>query len=183
MKNLFLSGSVALILLLGGCAQKSTTEVEDTTSGTQPVSADSNLDGVSGVGGSNGEGFLDLDQKSALINKLEGELKTVYFDFDKFNVKNSEEPKISTNADIVTKEDALDFTVKIEGNCDEWGTDEYNYALGLKRAVSTRDSLIAKGVNKERMLLVSYGESNPVCSEKTKECWAKNRRADFRLLP
>ncbi len=180
MKNLLLVGSVALFLMMSGCSQK-TTEVED-GKGNGAVTADSNIDNVAGVG-QNGEGFLDMDQKSALIKELEGKLQSVYFAFDKFDIQSSEKAKIDGNAKLVTDEKAKALTVKIEGNCDEWGTDEYNYALGLKRAASTRDALISQGVDKERMLLVSYGESKPVCSEKNAACWSKNRRADFKLLP
>ena len=73
--------------------------------------------------------------------------------------------------------------ITIEGNCDEWGSDEYNFALGLKRTKAAKDSLVAEGVDATRISMVSYGESNPVCVEKTQECWAKNRRDDFKLLP
>ena len=72
--------------------------------------------------------------------------------------------------------------IKIEGNCDEWGTDEYNYALGLKRAKSVKEALRANGVHGKKMKLISYGESNPVCTEHNKECWAKNRRVEFKVL-
>ena len=73
--------------------------------------------------------------------------------------------------------------IKVEGNCDEWGTDEYNYALGLKRAKSAKDALVRNGVSADRIAVVSFGESNPVCTDKTKACDAQNRRADFKVLP
>ena len=71
--------------------------------------------------------------------------------------------------------------IKIEGNCDEFGTDEYNYALGLKRAKAVKDAMAAQGVDAGRMVIISYGESNPVCNEPTDTCYARNRRADLRL--
>ena len=73
--------------------------------------------------------------------------------------------------------------IKLEGNCDEWGSDEYNYALGLRRANAVKAAMTAQGVSADRITMVSYGESNPVCTDKTKECWAHNRRVDFKLLP
>ena len=73
-----------------------------------------------------------------------------------------------------------DTTVKVSGNTDEWGTDEYNYALGLKRANSVKDVLVANGVV-ANVSLVSLGESSPVCTEKTKDCWSKNRRVEHDL--
>ncbi|MDU5325453.1 OmpA family protein, partial [Campylobacter ureolyticus] len=74
------------------------------------------------------------------------------------------------------------INVKVEGNCDEWGTDEYNYALGLKRAKSVKDALVANGVRADRISVVSYGESNPVCKDKSKSCDAQNRRDEFRVF-
>ena len=71
--------------------------------------------------------------------------------------------------------------IKVEGNCDEWGSDEYNYALGLKRANVVKDALVADGVNPNRLSVVSYGESNLVCSEKSKSCDAQNRRDEFKV--
>ena len=72
-------------------------------------------------------------------------------------------------------------TIKLEGNCDEWGTDEYNYALGLKRAKSVKDTLVAHGVSESNLKLISYGESNPTCTEKNEACWSKNRRVEFKI--
>lgn len=65
------------------------------------------------------------------------------------------------------------------GNCDEWGSDEYNFALGLKRANSVKKALIAEGVNEDQLSLVSYGESNPKCEASTEKCFRLNRRVDF----
>jgi len=72
--------------------------------------------------------------------------------------------------------------IKIEGNCDEFGTDEYNYALGLKRAKSVRDSMTSQGINTSNMVMVSFGESNPTCTNSTDSCYGKNRRVDLRLI-
>jgi len=73
--------------------------------------------------------------------------------------------------------------IKLEGNCDEWGTDEYNYALGLKRAKTAKDALVADGVDAQKIIMVSFGESNPICTQKNTTCWKMNRRVDYRLLP
>jgi peptidoglycan-associated lipoprotein len=72
--------------------------------------------------------------------------------------------------------------IKIEGNCDEFGTDEYNYALGLKRAKVVKESLASQGVEYSRMVLISYGESSPVCTNMSDECYQRNRRVDLRLV-
>lgn len=117
-----------------------------------------------------------------LIQKfqLNDTLNKVYFDFDKFNIRPDMQNVVSTNANIFNTE-VSGVSITIEGNCDEWGTDEYNQALGLKRAKAVKEALIAKGVNADRIAVKSYGETNPVCTEKTKACDAQNRRAEFKL--
>jgi peptidoglycan-associated lipoprotein len=72
-------------------------------------------------------------------------------------------------------------TFKLEGNCDEFGSDEYNLALGLKRANNVKSMLVENGISADTVSLVSLGEGNPSCVEKTEECYAKNRRVDFKL--
>jgi len=108
--------------------------------------------------------------------------EVVYFDFDKYNIRNDQMPTVEEVANLL-KDAKNNFTVRIEGNCDEWGSDEYNYALGLKRANTVKKALINLGVDGEKLTIISYGESNPVCTAHTRECWAKNRRDNFTLLP
>ncbi|HYA28430.1 MAG TPA: OmpA family protein, partial [Acidobacteriota bacterium] len=69
--------------------------------------------------------------------------------------------------------------VEIEGHCDERGTNEYNLALGAKRAQAARDYLANLGVNSNRLSTISYGEEIPVCKESNEACWKQNRRARF----
>jgi peptidoglycan-associated lipoprotein len=69
--------------------------------------------------------------------------------------------------------------VLIEGHCDERGTNEYNLALGERRARAARDYLTSAGVPESRITIVSYGEERPLCTERTEVCWAQNRRAHF----
>ncbi|MDQ7043461.1 MAG: OmpA family protein, partial [Sulfurimonas sp.] len=116
------------------------------------------------------------------MSDIEAELSTVYFDFDKFNIKSEEQVKITKAAEL-GKTGASQYNVKLEGNCDEWGSDEYNFALGLKRASAVKKALVAEGIEGNRISMVSYGESNPVCEDKTPDCYSKNRRVDFKLLP
>jgi peptidoglycan-associated lipoprotein len=70
-------------------------------------------------------------------------------------------------------------TVTIEGHCDERGTNEYNLALGDRRADSAKAFLVDLGIAASRLTTISYGEERPVCFQQTEECWAKNRRDHF----
>ncbi len=106
----------------------------------------------------------------------------VYFDFDKYNIKKSQWPKVEKLAQML-KSNNKNYTIRIEGNCDEWGTEEYNYALGLRRANSVRSALIKLGVDPKKLTVISYGKLNPVCTAHAKWCWRKNRRDNFTYLP
>ena len=120
--------------------------------------------------------------ESSSMNAIESKLPTIYFAFDKYNITPQMQEKIDAAAEL-GKNDAKSFSVKLEGNCDEWGSDEYNFALGLRRANAVKKALVSDGIDASRISMVSYGESNPVCTDHTKECWAKNRRVNFKLLP
>ena len=106
----------------------------------------------------------------------------IYFDFDKYNIRPDQWPKVEELAELI-KSNPSNYTVRIEGNCDEWGTEEYNYALGLRRANSVRKALIKLGVDPKKLTVISYGELNPVCTVHAKWCWRKNRRDNFTYLP
>jgi peptidoglycan-associated lipoprotein len=116
------------------------------------------------------------------MTQIESKLPTIYFAFDKFDISSDMQNKVDA-AVALGKSEAQQYSVKLEGNCDEWGSDEYNFALGLKRANAVKQAIVAQGVDASRIAMVSYGESNPVCTDKTQACWAKNRRVNFKLLP
>jgi len=103
-------------------------------------------------------------------------LKDVYFDFDKYDIRQNDAKILDTNAAWLKTNDNL---VLIEGHCDERGTNEYNLALGERRAKSTMNYLVSQGVQAGRITIISYGKERPVCTEHTEDCWAKNRRAHF----
>ncbi len=109
------------------------------------------------------------------------ELKDIHFDFDKYDIRPGDTKILDENAKWMKAN--LNYLILIEGHADERGTNEYNLALGERRAKSTLNYLIAQGVAATRMTLISYGEERPLCTEKTEECWAKNRRAHFLVKP
>jgi peptidoglycan-associated lipoprotein len=108
-------------------------------------------------------------------------LKEVYFDFDKYDIRPEDAKTLDTNATWLKSNG--DNLVLIEGHCDERGTNEYNLALGERRAKSTMNYLVSQGIQANRITIISYGEERPVCTEKTEACWAKNRRANFLVKP
>jgi peptidoglycan-associated lipoprotein len=106
-------------------------------------------------------------------------LEAIYFDFDKYVILPDGRDAIKRNADWLQQNPGA--KVVVEGNCDERGTNEYNMALGQRRADAAAKYLIDLGVAKDRIGTVSYGEEKPICTEKTETCWSKNRRDDFVL--
>jgi len=110
------------------------------------------------------------------------DLVPVYFDFDKYTLTPLATDVLADNAAQLASPDHKNAVVRIEGNCDERGSDEYNMALGEKRAAAARDYLINYGINPDRISIISYGESRPVDKAHTEEAWAKNRRDDFVVI-
>jgi peptidoglycan-associated lipoprotein len=104
-------------------------------------------------------------------------LETVYFDFDKYNLKPEAKATLANNAQVL--KDNSEVTILIEGHCDERGTQEYNLALGEKRANSARDYLVDLGIAASRIRVISYGYERPVDPGHNEAAWAKNRRAAF----
>jgi len=108
-------------------------------------------------------------------------LKAVYFDFDKYDIRPEDARTLDANATWL-KANAENL-VLIEGHCDERGTNEYNLALGERRAKAAMNYLVSQGVQANRITIISYGEERPACTERSESCWAKNRRAQFLVKP
>ena len=161
MKNILLS--ITAIWFLVGCAQPAP-DLNGNMSDTITIDEDN----------------LNSESYSSLYNSSSDGFISVYFDFDGYSVVPSQEGRITQN--VNTLQNMQGSKVKIEGNCDEFGTDEYNYALGLKRAKAIKDALADQGVNTANIVMVSFGESNPVCHEPSDECYARNRRVDLHLV-
>jgi peptidoglycan-associated lipoprotein len=104
-------------------------------------------------------------------------LDNVYFEFDKYDLTPQTKTTLSENARIMMENPI--FSILIEGHCDERGTEEYNLALGEKRALAARDYIVGFGIAKDRISVISYGEEKPADPRHNEEAWAKNRRAHF----
>lgn len=104
-------------------------------------------------------------------------LLPLYFDFDKSVVRPDQVAKIEGNALLLKSNPEV--KVRIEGNCDERGTNEYNMALGERRATSALKYLVNLGVTEDRLTTLSYGEEKPVNPGHNEAAWAENRRGDF----
>jgi len=183
--------AIGTLAILTGCGQQPELDVEKTTDINKTATQQKQSTNQTIKNGNYQETDLtdntmvSVDTDSVSKNqKLAADLskEVVYFDFDKYNIRNDQMPKVQAVANLL-KDNKGNYTIRIEGNCDEWGSDEYNYALGLKRAKIVKEALINLGIDSNKLTIISYGKTNPVCTAHTKECWAKNRRDNFTLLP
>ena len=104
----------------------------------------------------------------------------VYFAFDKFDIKPEYKEMLKTKADLLKKYSSI--RVRIEGNCDERGTQEYNLALGERRARAAYEYMVMLGVNPSQLEMISYGKERPAVQGTGDQVWALNRRDDFRVI-
>jgi peptidoglycan-associated lipoprotein len=104
-------------------------------------------------------------------------LQPIYFDFDRSFIRDDAKSVMKANAEWLKANPKT--KIRIEGNCDERGTKEYNQALGQRRASSAKKYLTDLGIAAKRISLISYGKEKPVCTNQSEECWQKNRRDDL----
>ncbi len=109
------------------------------------------------------------------------DLRDIHFDFDKYAVRPADGKILDANATWLKAHPNI--LLLIEGHCDERGTNEYNLALGERRARAAMNYLVGQGVAASRIGIVSYGEERPLCAEHNETCWAQNRRAHFLVKP
>ena len=160
--------TLSLMLVLGlalGLAACSKNQKADAAADLQ-AAADSNYDAI-------------VAEEEEVIDTVEGAqvgLAPVFFALNEYSLSKGARNILKANAEILKIKGIKHITV--EGNCDDRGTIAYNIALGQKRANEVRDYYIKLGIKAENINTISYGEENPVCTDQTESCWAKNRRAD-----
>jgi len=155
------------ILMMSSCAKKQvgTGEAAPAAAAPKPGAPSAAAPSTAGV---------DMAQDARAF-----EAEGIYFDFDKSEIKAEAKAILEKKAAWLRANSS--YKVRIEGNCDERGTNEYNLALGDRRAKAAQKYLNALGISMDRMSTISFGEEKPVCTEKNEKCWSKNRRDDFRL--
>ncbi|MBT8352232.1 MAG: peptidoglycan-associated lipoprotein Pal [Deltaproteobacteria bacterium] len=181
-KNLWI-GLVMLFLIPGllftvSCAQQEVTDTAEETA-TEPEKAPEEAEMAS----------KEVQQPTADMSEEERAIlaarnmfltEDIYFEFDKSSLDSMAQDVLSRKSDWMR--DNPDVVISIEGHCDERGTNEYNLALGEKRAESAKSFLVDLGIDAYRISTVSYGEERPEDDGHNEEAWAKNRRATF-IIP
>ncbi len=159
----------------GGSAPATAADPAPATAEPRPISQlDAVRAEVAGDPGTNGrsvvESGLDAPELAALQDRI-------HFDFDRADLRESDRQKLRQKYEVLRRHPSL--RIEIEGHCDERGPDEYNLALGLRRAAAARQYLLALGVGADRITVRSFGNERPLDTRQTEEAWALNRRAEF----
>jgi len=165
-----MAAAAMMIAMLAGCSSK------QSGAGAGQGNTGPGEIGQNGLG-PNGSSSLNQFQKGTLGANGQGPLSDIHFDYNDYSVRAQDGEILKSNADWMTKNSGTH--VQIEGHCDDRGSEEYNIALGAKRAQAAKDYLQTLGVGADRMSTISYGKELPVCTEETDECWAQNRRDHF----
>ena len=186
MKTAFTAiGAVALLALVNtGCARMMAQSEDGSTLGSEGGFSGSS--GGSGGSGS-GSGMSRASRSGGGMSERPPvkefhpatEMLDVHFDFDRYDLRVQDKPALESNAAWLRSN--KNYLVLIEGHSDERGTPEYNVALGERRAKTAQNYLVSHGIDSRRISIISYGEHRQQCTESSEDCWAKNRRAHFRI--
>jgi peptidoglycan-associated lipoprotein len=171
-----------LMVLVVGCPKKLQPEPAPTTApsvGEKPAPA---TDVPSGGFEETTETPSSLDEQDEALRKLNAQkvLGTIYFEFNKSDLSSEALEQLRKNAQWLKTNSK--YRVRIEGNCDDRGTVEYNLALGERRATAAKSYLVKAGIDGSRIETISYGEEHPVDPGHNDEAWLKNRRDDFVVI-
>jgi len=191
--RLFLATTLTCtVLFLGGCGPKPVSPYAST--GNTPAEGNGaskmgniteetgpSQEGLNSTG--RGGGSLNADQQSDAYKREHGrsspEMKPIYFTYDQASIKGDQLPRMEHNGNYLKNNSGR--RVLIEGNTDARGTNEYNLALGERRAMSAKTYLREFGIEESRIRTVSYGEERPLFNGSSEDDYAQNRRADFIL--
>jgi peptidoglycan-associated lipoprotein len=187
-----LAGISLVALLAGGCANKEAVKKEEpvvpvakaaTVEPAKPVEAAAPVAPVTApvtepVKRTEDANPLEQGKTQPAVASATAVFETVYFDFDKAELRQDARDVLSKNAETILKSLAKS-KVQIEGHCDERGSAEYNLALGESRAKSAQKYLTTLGVKAENLSIISYGKEKPAVAGSDEAAWAKNRRAEF----
>ena len=169
-------------LLAAGCAKKPAPAPASEPAPAETVMTEEKVSGVADTGMS--ESAISeapmTEPATMQAAAITDALQRIHFDFDQYTLSAEARDKLVANAAVIQANDGVQ--IKIEGHCDERGSDEYNLALGERRAQAAKDYLVTLGVDPARLETISYGEEMPLVMADTEEAYAKNRRAEFKAI-
>jgi peptidoglycan-associated lipoprotein len=179
---------IAPVVLALGCAHKSETRSEARPSAAAAPSAVATAQPAASTGPMRCSTDLDCGERQLCIRNQCVDISAglaecsevrVHFPFNSSEMEPADRAHLERSARCLKADHALHVTV--EGNADERGTEEYNLALGDRRATAVAQYLESLGASQAQLKTISYGKENPLCAEHDEACWAKNRRAELHL--
>ncbi|HIJ77864.1 MAG: peptidoglycan-associated lipoprotein Pal [Desulfobulbaceae bacterium] len=171
---------VSLTLFAGGCAKQKVKTDSGMTETSEGAGAGMKADTGEGMGKEESLSSTgwDANGRGAIIEgRTTGPMLPLYFDFDKSNIRDDQQDRMKKNGEFLLE--TAGTKVRVEGNCDERGTNEYNMALGERRAINGKKYLVNMGVAESRIDTISYGEEKPLNYGHDELAWSQNRRDDF----
>lgn len=182
VNKLVCCGFLTMTLAVVGCSPSTANKPEPAAATSAPAkpASPSSGEGQPSTTGESTTGQSSLDDLQKGKPSTTGPLKDIYFSFDRYDLEGEARETLKVNADWLKRNAAA--RIEIEGHTDERGTNEYNLALGAKRAQAAKDYLITLGITTDRLSTISYGEEIPVCREQNESCWRQNRRARFVII-
>ncbi len=176
MLPVMMIGLLAVILLFAGCAKKASEQEFPPRTDTAAPTATTDVSrqpAPLGVGSQGVQSGPVADMRSV------AGLSRVHFAYNQFTLDEEARGILEKNATYLKANPTL--RIVIEGHCDERGSDEYNLALGERRALAARSYLVSLGIPAARLSTISYGEELPLVAAANEEAWAQNRRAEFKV--
>ena len=174
MRAILIAAATTSVLLVGACATSSTPEGEKPAATPPTATGEPQKPSVSTVDVTSkpsASGISPLKDPNNILSK-----RSIYFDFDKFDVKDEYRPLVEAHANYLRQNPSA--KILIQGNTDERGSREYNVGLGQRRSDAVKNLMKLLGVRDSQIEAVSLGEEKPSCADHTEDCWAKNRRDD-----
>jgi len=171
---LYVMSTLLILVLFTGCAKKNVpTEnvaVSTPVEVNEPIKVEPSPPPV------NVEEKASLEE-AGLFTLERSDFETVYFSYDSYELSPVAIDSIEKNAKLLKSDPT--YSLRIEGHCDDRGSDEYNMSLGENRAMTVMNYLASLGIDKSRLTIISYGEEMPVANDRNEIAWAKNRRVEF----
>jgi peptidoglycan-associated lipoprotein len=121
----------------------------------------------------------DAARRSAIEAARSSLLATIYFDYDASEITDDARAKLDAKVPVLSQNAAV--RIRISGHTDSRGSDEYNLALGQRRAAAAKRYLTDRGIDAGRIEIVSFGEERGACTDETESCWSQNRRDEFEI--
>jgi peptidoglycan-associated lipoprotein len=177
---------MAVLFALWGCPKKAEMSASRDTSAEAAAKADDERKAAEATAAAKAAEDARLAREARMAEEAKARelaaaaaagLQPIYFEYDRSDIRDGSAQAMKTNADWLKAH--AQVNIRIEGNCDERGTKEYNLALGQRRATNIRKYLAGLGIAQGRITLLSFGKEKPVCTQHTEQCMQKNRRGDF----